>query len=131
MSNAPQIAISCVSSVYVRQMHFLRAGDREKGHAHTFDHQTLLAKGSVRVSLQGKASTFHAPHILFIRKGIEHELTALEDDTLCYCIHALRTQDEAGEIIDPESIPFGAGSAQAFEVAAPLVAPQSPIPTAS
>ena len=121
MSDAPQIAISCVASVYVRQMHFVHAGDTEKGHAHTYDHQTLLARGSIRVSAQGKASSFNAPHILFIRKDVEHELEALEDDSLCYCIHALRNRDEASDIIDPASIPFGAGSAQAFEVAAPLV----------
>ena len=122
MSDHPEIAVSCVSSVYVRQMHFKKAGDIEQGHSHQFDHQTLLARGSVCIELEGVKNIYHAPHIIFIRKDHQHELTALEDDTLCYCIHALRDGDDVCDIIPPDAIPMGAGSAEAFAVAKGLLA---------
>ena len=56
MSNHPEIAVSCVSSVYVRQMQFKKAGDIEHGHSHQFDHQTLLSRGSVKITLEGVES---------------------------------------------------------------------------
>lgn len=121
MVDQPYIAVSCVASVYVRQMHFKQAGDVEQGHAHQFDHQTLLAKGSLKVVLEGVENTYHAPQIIFIREGHVHELTALEDDTLAYCIHALRDGSDVCDIVDPASIPMGAGSAEAFTVAQSLL----------
>ena len=117
MSNRPEILLSCVSSVYVRQMTFKAAGDIEQGHAHKFDHQTLVAKGSVKVTTDGKETVFNSPHIVFIRKEQVHELVAMEDDTVCYCIHALRDGDDVCDIIPPDSLPLGAGSQAAFQVA--------------
>jgi hypothetical protein len=110
----PEIGISCVASVYVRQMHFKKAGDIEQGHAHIFDHQTLLSKGSIEIEVQGVKTKFTAPHIIFIRKNERHELTALEDDTVCFCIHALRDGDDVCDIVPPETIPMGAGEEEAF-----------------
>jgi len=121
MSNKPEISLSCVSSVYVRQMFFKNAGDVEHGHAHKFDHQTLLAKGSLKIKLDDKETIFKAPHIILIRKEQFHELTALEDDTVCYCIHALRDAENGFDIINPNSIPLGAGSEEAFKVADGLI----------
>ena len=121
MSDHPEISVSCVSSVYVRQMHFAKAGDVEQGHSHQFDHQTLLAKGSLKIVLEGVETVYQAPHIIFIRKDHRHELTALEDDTLCYCIHALRDGNDVCDIIPPEAIPMGAGSAEAFTKAKGLL----------
>lgn len=121
MSNKPEISLSCVSSVYVRQMYFKNAGDIEHGHAHKFDHQTLLARGSLKIKLDGKETIFKAPHIILIRKEQFHELQALEDDTLCYCIHALRDAENGFDIINPDSIPLGAGSQEAFKVADGLI----------
>ena len=123
MADKPEISLSCVASVYVRQMHFKKAGDVEHGHAHKFDHQTLLAKGSLKIFLNGQETVFHAPHIILIRKDQFHELVALEDDTLCYCIHALRDAENGVDIIDPDSIPLGAGSQEAFKVADGLIHP--------
>jgi len=125
----PEIALSCVSSVYVRQIHFLKSGDVETGHEHCFDHQTLIAKGSVQIEVDGVKTVFKAPHIAFIKKGLVHELTAMEDDTVCYCIHALRDGDNVGDIIDPTSIPLGCGSVDAFQVAKPLIRTDNILPT--
>ena len=121
MSEHPEIAVSCVSSVYVRQMHFKKAGDIEQGHSHQFDHQTLLSRGSVKITLEGVENVYHAPHIIFIRKDHRHELVALEDDTLCYCIHALRDGNDVCDIIPPDAVPMGAGSEEAFMVAKGLL----------
>ena len=121
MPNHPEIALSCVSSVYVRQMHFKNKGDIEQGHSHQFDHQTLLSKGSIKITLEGIENTYTAPHIIFIRKDHRHELVALEDDTIVYCIHALRDGNDVCDIIPPDSIPMGAGSAEAFTVAKGLL----------
>lgn len=117
----PQISVSCVSSVYVRQMHFQNAGDVETGHAHQFDHQTLVSKGSVQVEVDGKKTVFNAPHIVFIKKDAVHELTAMENDTVVYCVHALRDGSDVCDIIDPASIPLGARELEAFAVADGLI----------
>jgi hypothetical protein len=38
--------------------------------------------------------------MVFIDKNLFHRLTALEDNTVCSCIHAVKTMD--GNIIDPD-----------------------------
>jgi len=108
MSNTPKAAIACVSNIYSRMMSFEKAGDAESGHTHVFDHLTLLAKGSLQVTVgMGKPIIFKAPHMLFIAKDMNHELVAMEDNTLAFCVHALRDGDNAGDIIDPCMIPDG------------------------
>lgn len=104
--NGPEIKIGYVSNLWSRMMHFKNAGDTEIGHTHQFDHLTLLAKGSLKVTVNGKESTFSAPHMLFIHKDHVHEIVALEDDTVAYCIHAMRDKD-SGDIIDPDMLPQG------------------------
>lgn len=98
--SGPLVKLSCVGNVFTRMMHFEKAGDIEEGHAHPFDHATLLSAGSIRLTLEGCAKDFHAPDLIFIQKDKQHQLVALEDNTVVACIHALR--DEAGEIL-PES----------------------------
>lgn len=105
--SAPYVKIGCVANLFSRQMHFHKAGDTELGHTHAFDHLTLLAKGSLRVTVDGKVSQFKAPTMVYIKADKVHELVALEDDTVAYCIHALRSGDGVGDILDPEGIPAG------------------------
>lgn len=102
---APEVAIGCVANLYSRMMHFKKAGNIEIGHTHQFDHLTLLAKGRLRVTVEGKATEFTAPQMIYIRADKVHELVALADDTVAYCIHALRTNE--GDIIDPKMVPSG------------------------
>lgn len=111
---------SCVANLYTRQMHFEKAGDSELGHVHYFDHMTLLAKGSLRVTVNDKTTEFVAPHMIYIKAEYRHELVALEDDTLVYCVHALRNGDGVDDIIAPESIPAGVAP---WTLANPLVKP--------
>ena len=103
----PYSQIGCVANLYSRQMHFKKAGDIEHGHVHQFDHLTLLAAGSLRVTVNGNITEFHAPHMIYIKAEHEHELVALQDDTVAYCIHALRDGNGVDDILDPASIPAG------------------------
>lgn len=98
--NGPLVKLSCVGNVFTRMMHFQKAGDIEEGHAHPFDHATLLSAGAIRLTVEGCTRDFQAPDLIFIEKNREHQLVALQDNTVVACIHALR--DEAGDIL-PES----------------------------
>lgn len=115
--NQPEINIGCVANLYSRMMHFKKAGDVEIGHTHQFDHLTLLAKGRLKVEVDGKESIFTAPHMIYIKADKVHELTALTDETVAYCIHALRDK-ETNDIIDPSMIPEGVNP---MSLAAPLI----------
>jgi quercetin dioxygenase-like cupin family protein len=87
-------------------MRFEKAGDTEIGHTHQFDHLTLLAKGKLKVTVEGVVTEFTAPHMIYIHKDKVHELEALTDETVAYCIHALRDKD-SNEILDPSMTPAG------------------------
>ncbi len=102
----PIVHIGCVANLYSRMMYFEKAGDIEVGHTHQFDHLTLLAKGKLKVTVEGISTEFTAPHMIYIHKDKVHELEALTDETVAYCIHALRDKD-SGEILDPSMIPEG------------------------
>jgi len=102
----PLIQIGCVANLYSRMMYFTKAGDIEIGHTHQFDHLTLLAKGKLKVTVEGQVSEFTAPHMIYIRADKVHELEALTDETVAYCIHALRDKNN-NEILDPSMIPAG------------------------
>jgi hypothetical protein len=115
----PEVAIGCVSNLWSKQMHFLKAGSMEQGHSHLFDHLTLLASGALRVTVEGISTEFRAPQMIFIKAGKTQELVALEDNTVAYCIHALR--DENGTILDPSMIPEGINKDNVFDVAQPLI----------
>lgn len=104
--SAPIVHIGCVANLYSRMMRFPQIGDTEVGHTHQFDHLTLLAKGKLKVTVEGVSTEFTAPHMIYIRKDKVHELVALAEDTVAYCIHALRDKDN-NEILDPSMIPDG------------------------
>lgn len=104
--STPIVSIGCVANLFSRMMHFEKAGDIEIGHTHQFDHLTLLAKGKLKVTVDGVASDFTAPHMIYIHKDKVHELEAITDETVAYCIHALRDKED-NEILDPSMIPSG------------------------
>jgi len=112
----PAVHIGCVANLFSRMMHFAKAGDTEVGHTHQFDHLTLLAKGKLKVTVEGVSTEFTAPHMIYIKADKVHELVALTDETVAYCIHALRDK-ENNEIIDPSMIPTGVS---ALSIAAPV-----------
>ena len=113
----PTVHLGCVANLFSRMMHFAKTGDIEMGHTHQFDHLTLLAKGKLKVTVEGTATEFTAPYMIYIHQDKRHELQALTDDTVAYCIHALRDKD-TGDILDPSMIPAGVDP---LSVAQPVV----------
>lgn len=107
MKNSPEVMSGRVANVFSRQMHFKKAGDVEFGHTHPFDHLTLLAAGRLKVVVNGEVSEFTAPYMIYIKAECAHELVALEDNTVAYCILALREKNGSGDILDPAMIPKG------------------------
>lgn len=93
-------------NIWVRQNILEKAGDTNGGgHKHKFDHVSLLAKGKVIVEIEGHPpKEFTAPTFIVIRKEHDHKFTALEDDTIWYCVFALRDLDgePIDELFDPE-----------------------------
>ena len=116
----PKIKISCVSNLYSREMIFEKAGDTELGHKHPFNHVTFLSVGKLKVETELGVSEFTAPHMIYIHKDYRHELTALEDNTVAYCIHALRNGNGLDDIIDEDMIPAGISAPDIFEIAKPV-----------
>lgn len=116
----PNTKITCVSNLWVRMMHFVKAGDRNEGHIHNYDHITLLSKGSMEVDVDGNVSRFTAPQLIYIAAGKRHFLTALEDDTIASCLHALRTGEREEDILDPSMIPAGVANAIEAGLVKPL-----------
>jgi hypothetical protein len=104
-------------NIWVRQHYLDKAGDQVGGHAHYHDHVSLLTKGSVTVQVDGyEAKTFHAPTFIVIRKEHRHTITALENETVWYCVFALRNLDgEVTDVYDESHDPLSASPApQAF-----------------
>ena len=103
---APEIKIIALSNIFSRMMFFKNKGDTENGHKHTFDHATQVSHGSVLVEVLDdtgnvtSSRVFESPTMVFIDKDKYHRLIALEDQTVCSCIHAIKTTD--GEIVDPD-----------------------------
>jgi hypothetical protein len=86
-------------NIWVRQNHLPKKGEHFPGHKHKFDHVSLLARGKILVEVEGfKPKEFTAPTFIIIKKDHSHKFTALEDNTLWYCVFALR--DENGELTD-------------------------------
>jgi len=102
--NTPEITLGCVANLWSRMMVFTDVGDTEPGHKHQFDHLTLLAHGSLKVSIDGVSSVFKAPHMIYIHADKNHELVALEANTVAYCIHAIR-KPGTDDILAPDMIP--------------------------
>ena len=86
-------------NLWVRQNYIPIKNTPIPGHSHHFDHVTLLVQGKVSVKVEGyESKVFTAPTFITIKKELHHEFTSLEDDTLYYCIFAMRDND--GNILD-------------------------------
>ena len=97
----PTADLKIVDNVFVKMHQFNNAGDTHEGHAHAFDHITLLASGSVKMIHDKGESEYKAPHLIVTPKGIKHQFIALEPNTVFCCIHAIREKDELNSIADP------------------------------
>ena len=95
-------SMQIVDNVFVKLHQFLRIGDTHQGHAHVFDHVTLLASGSVLMKHDNGEQEFKAPTLIVTPKGVAHQFIAREPNTVFCCIHAIRDGDELDDVASPE-----------------------------
>lgn len=101
----PSYQVMAGGNVYVRRMHFTKAGCTERGHSHTYDHITFLERGKLGVEVAGRQAVYEGPTAIKIVAGHIHTLVALTDDTVAYCLHALRDKDSE-DVLPFNAVPF-------------------------
>lgn len=89
-------------NVFIRPNNIAKAGQGVEGHTHNFDHTTIVFTGSVFVEAvlpDGtiKTGTFKAPAHFLVKAEVEHKITALEDNTVFWCVYSHRTPQ--GDVI--------------------------------
>jgi len=68
----------------------LKAGDVVEQHVHMFDHVSVIAVGTVRLTIDGKdQGEITAPKPVTIRALAQHSMVAVTD-ALIFCVHNLR-----------------------------------------
>ena len=96
-------------NIWVRQNLLENPGDAHAGHKHHFDHISLLVSGKVKVTIEGcEPKEFSAPTFIIVKKESKHTFEALEENTLWYCVFALRDVD--GNVTDfysGDNSPYG------------------------
>lgn len=97
----------CTGNVALLQLTFKDQGAVYEGHAHTYHHLMLLASGRLRLMCNDKVDEYSEGAIIWIPKGMLHELTALEPFTVAYCIHALHKREDPGDVLDDAEVPGG------------------------
>ena len=78
--------------VYAKHLTLDKSGLLAGKHTHTFDHLSILARGDVRVTVDGIPTDYSAkkhPIVLMIKANKSHEILALSDDVHWFCIHAI------------------------------------------
>lgn len=101
----PVTDLKLVDNVFVKMHRFINPGDTHQGHAHVFDHITLLAVGSVLMKHDNGEQEFTAPHLIVTPKGITHQFIALEAGTVFCCIHAIRDGSDVDDVASQDITP--------------------------
>jgi quercetin dioxygenase-like cupin family protein len=84
-------------NILIRPNLLPKVGDRIEGHAHNFDHTSIVIRGAVHVVVLDPAGgavqegDFKAGEHFLVKAGVEHEITATEPDTLFHCVYSHRT----------------------------------------
>lgn len=95
--------VKIVDNVFVKMIPLKGVGDKVQGHAHLFDHITLLSVGSVQMRHDNGEATYTAPCLIVTPKGVMHQFTSLTDFSLLCCIHAIRDGDDLDDVA-PQNI---------------------------
>ena len=101
----PVTDVQLVDNVFVKMHHFLRVGDTHQGHAHIFDHITLLATGAVTMKHDNGEEDFTAPHLIVTPKGVTHQFIAKQPNTVFCCIHAVRDGSTVDDVVSQDVTP--------------------------
>jgi hypothetical protein len=93
-------------NLFIRPNRLARAGDKTAGHAHNFDHVSIVFRGRVHVRAtlpDGRVierdfgmDDPNGRHFL-VKADVLHEITALEDDTEYWCVYSHRQPN--GDVI--------------------------------
>jgi len=97
-------------NIFIRENVLDKAGDKREGHKHNFDYTTIFWQGAFRVratlpdgrkldqkfAARGhpRASADGLQSHALIRAGVEHEITALEDNCIFWCVYSHREPQE-------------------------------------
>lgn len=89
-------------NIFIRENALAKAGDFVNGHAHNFDHTTIIVRGAVDVlAVLPDASVFRAKfaagQFFLVKADVLHTITATADDTFFLCTYSHRTPQ--GEIV--------------------------------
>lgn len=89
-------------NIQIRPNYLQKKGDVVDGHAHNFDHVTVVFEGSIHVRATLPSGdiierNFVKGSEFLVKAEVEHEITALEDNTLFKCYYAHRTPQ--GDIV--------------------------------
>ena len=93
--------LKIVDNVLVKMFHMPEIGNKITGHAHTFDHITLLARGRVMMKTNDTEKEHVAPKLIVTPKGVVHEFESLDRNCVLCCVHALRDGDTVEDIAPP------------------------------
>jgi len=93
--------VKIVDNVFVKMFYLEQVGDIITGHAHTFDHITLLARGRVMMSAEGVDKEHVAPKLIVTPKGLIHKFEALDKNCILCCVHAIRDGDGEEDVAPP------------------------------
>ena len=99
----PIINMGMAANIYVKQLHFLNAGDLDTPISLVYDHLALIAKGKIIVIVNGQETEFTAPKIVFVKSNITHQFKAATDNSVVYFVQVIRDND--GMILDPSMVP--------------------------
>ena len=81
------------AGVYIKETHF-EAGEWGEKHAHSHDHLSLLASGTVRLKVDGEAQEITGPMVVTVKAGKVHQVLAITN-AVWNCIHATDCTDPA------------------------------------
>ena len=95
-------------NVWLRLQQYPKKDKVVQGHTHFHDHMSLLVKVGLRVYVEGKepfevwaSSNPEVPTFFEVPAEHNHTFLPLEDDTVAYCVFAMR--DMNGELTDDKN----------------------------
>ncbi len=93
--------------LYAKEMRIPRGWTVGK-HQHDFSHLSILAKGEVMVTVDGKRQYYESPACVHIAAGSEHTIHALSD-AVWFCIHSVAESDWTSDPAKVDAIIMGKG----------------------
>jgi quercetin dioxygenase-like cupin family protein len=101
------VEIKMADGIFIKSHHVKKADTYLPQHSHTYDHTSMIARGSVRVWKNGwHIGDFVAPKGIIIEANTKHIFVTLEDDTIIYCIHNISRTGEI-DIHEENNLPEG------------------------